>query len=285
MVVRRPAVAGGFYPAERGELQRALRGSYMHDLGPKRMPPLEEEAHGVVACVCPHAGYKYSGPIAAHSYLEMSALRRPELVVVVGPNHYGIGGGVSTYKEGEWETPLGRVTIDSRASKELVELTGLVYFDPEAQRMEHSIEVQLPFLQQLYGQFDFLPICLAVQDMATARGLGKGIAKLLAGREAVLVASSDLTHYEPSAQARDKDMALLEHVKRMDVDGFYATMERMKVTACGYGAIAAVMEACTQLKFTRGELLKYATSGDVTGDDSEVVGYPSVRFLGAGKTV
>jgi MEMO1 family protein len=278
MSVRRPAVAGGFYPAGRAELERALHDSYMHPLGPQRLPPLEGEAHGVVACVCPHAGYVYSGPVAAHSYLQTSAMRKPDLVVVVGPNHYGVGSGVSTYEGGEWETPLGRVRVDRRAAKEIVELAGIVDYDPEAHRMEHSIEVQLPFLQQLYGEFGFLPICLAMQDEATARDLGKGLARLLEGREAVLVASSDLTHYEPASQAREKDMAALEKVERMDVRGFYETLERRRVTACGYGAIATVMEACGHLGFKRGTLLSYATSGDVTGDDSAVVGYPSLRF-------
>ena len=278
MVVRRPAVAGGFYPADRPELERAIQESYMHPLGPGRLPPLEEEAHGVVACVCPHAGYVYSGPVAAHSYLQISAIRKPDLVVVVGPNHYGVGSGVSTYEAGEWETPLGRVQVDQSAAKQLVELTGIVDYDPEAHRMEHSIEVQLPFLQQLYGEFSFVPVCLAMQDEATARDLGKGIAKLLEGREAVLVASSDLTHYEPAAQAREKDLAALKKVEKMDTPGFYETLQSRRVTACGYGAIATVIEACKLLKFGRGELLRYATSGDVTGDDSAVVGYPSVRF-------
>ena len=278
MSARRPAVAGSFYPAGRAELERALRDSYMHPLGPRRLPPLEEEARGVVACVSPHAGYVYSGPVAAHSYLRVSAMKKPELVVVVGPNHYGVGSGVSTYQGGEWETPLGRVPVDSRAAEEIVEATGMVDYDPEAHRMEHSIEVQLPFLQQLYGRFSFLPICLAMQDEATARDLGLGLAKLLAGREAVLVASSDLTHYEPATRAREKDTELLGHIERMDTRGFYETLERRRITACGYGAIATVMEACKLMKFGRGEVLRYATSGDVTGDGSSVVGYPSVWF-------
>jgi AmmeMemoRadiSam system protein B len=278
MIIRRPAVAGSFYPADPQELRKAIARSYLHPLGPGTSPPSGETRTGVAACVCPHAGYEYSGPVAAHSYFWLSSLRKPELVVIVGPNHYGIGSGISTFREGVWETPLGRVPVDSAASKKLVELTGIIDLDPEAHKREHSIEVQLPFLQEIYGEFPFLPICLAFQDIETARELGRGIAELLRGRNAVLVASSDLTHYEPAATARAKDTALLEYVQNLDVEGFYSTLEARHVTACGFGAIATVMEASGRLGFKRGELHKYATSGDTTGDNDAVVGYPSVSF-------
>ena len=278
MIIRRPAVAGSFYPADPEELRDAISRSYVHPLGPGSQPPSSERMAGVAACVCPHAGYQYSGPVAAHSYLWLSSLKRPELVVVVGPNHYGVGSGISTFREGVWETPLGRVQVDSASSKRLVELTGIVDYDPEAHRREHSIEVQLPFLQAIYGEFPFLPVCLAFQDIETAREIGRGIAEILRGRDAVLIASSDLTHYEPAPTAREKDAALLESVEKLDIDGFYHTLEARGVTACGFGAIAAVMEASRRLGFERGVLHKYATSGDTTGDDDAVVGYPSVSF-------
>jgi AmmeMemoRadiSam system protein B len=158
---------------------------------------------------------------------------------------------VAAYGEGEWETPLGKVRVDDVASKKIVKLTGIVEIDPEAHRREHSIEVQLPFLQHLYGgSFGLLPISLAFQDKATARDLGKGLAELLKDaidgeRSAVLIASSDLTHYEPASQAREKDMVLLKHVRALDTHAFYTTLERR----------------------------------DVTGDNDAVVGYPSVTFL------
>ena len=278
MIVRRPAVAGSFYPGDPDELRALIRDSYLHPLGPGSTPPSKEERKGVMACVCPHAGYIYSGPVAAHSYLWVSALRRPELVVVVGPNHYGIGSGISTFREGEWATPLGNLPVDGEAARRIVELTGIVDFDPESQRREHSLEVQLPFLQEVYHEFKILPICLSFQDLDTARDLGRGLSVLLKGRDAVLVASSDLTHYEPASVAREKDTALLETVKRMDVEAFYRVLEERRVTACGYGAIATVMEACRLLGFKRGELHKYASSGDTTGDSDAVVGYPSVTF-------
>jgi AmmeMemoRadiSam system protein B len=287
MTVRKPAVAGTFYPSGEAQLKEAIQGSYTHRLGPGRLPPQAGAvvASGLKACVCPHAGYAYSGPVSAHSYLDVSGLAKPDLVVVVGPNHYGIGSGVAAYGEGEWETPLGKVRVDDLASKKIVKLTGIVEIDPEAHRREHSIEVQLPFLQHLYGgSFGFLPISLAFQDKATARDLGKGLAELLKDaidgeRSAVLIASSDLTHYEPASQAREKDMVLLKHVQALDTHAFYTTLERRNITACGFGAIASVMEACRLLGFEKGRLNAYATSGDVTGDNDAVVGYPSVTFL------
>jgi len=289
MTVRRPAVAGSFYPAGAAELREAVEASYLHRLGPGRLPPLTAPgpAPELKACVCPHAGYAYSGPVAAHSFLDISQVATPELVVVVGPNHYGLGSGVATYGEGEWETPLGKVRVDSDASKRIIQLTGFVDIDPEAHRREHSIEVQLPFLQQIYGgSFSLLPISLAFQHKAIARDLGKGLAELLkeaaeADVSAVLIASSDLTHYEPGAQAKEKDTPLLKHVERLDLDAFYTTLERRNVTACGYGAIAAVMEACKSLGYVKGHVNAYATSGDVTGENAAVVGYPSVSFVEA----
>jgi len=282
-------VAGSFYPAGEAELREAIEGSYLHRLGPGRLPPLVAAAPtpDLKACVCPHAGYAYSGPIAAHSFLDISQVETPELVVIVGPNHYGLGSGVATYGEGEWETPLGKVRVDRDASKRIVELCPFVDVDPEAHRREHSIEVQLPFLQRIYGgSFSFLPISLAFQHKAIARDLGKGLAEILKEAvevdvSAVLIASSDLTHYEPAAQAKEKDTALLKHVQRLDLDAFYTTLERRNVTACGYGAIATVMEACRLLGYSEGRVNAYATSGDVTGDNGAVVGYPSVSFVEA----
>jgi AmmeMemoRadiSam system protein B len=232
-----------------------------------------------VAVLAPHAGYEYSGPVAAHSYLHVSTLPDPDLLVVVAPNHYGVGSGVATYREGYWETPLGRMRVDSEASKALVE-AGVASFDHDAHRLEHSLEVQLPFLQRVYGDsVPLLPISLLFQDPETSEAVAGALVKILRGRRAVLVASSDLTHYEPADVARSKDIPLLENVTRMDANGFYSTLERLQVTACGYGAIATVMHTASSLGLRHGELLKYATSGDTTGDNLQVVGYAAARFI------
>ncbi len=280
MQPRKPAVAGQFYPEDPEELSSLIDQCYLHPLGPGRPPPAPRTKAQTVAVVCPHAGYVYSGPVAAHSYLHVSSLPDPELIVVVAPNHYGIGSGVSTFKEGEWETPLGRLRVDSEAAEKLSDLAEIVAFDPGAHRLEHSLEVQLPFLQRIYGdRVPFVPVSLVFQDIDTAKALSSALAKLLRGKKAVLVASSDLTHYEPAEEAKRKDTALLEQVLRSDIDGFYSTLEGLGVTACGFGAIATVMEAAKSLGLSKPELLKYASSGDTTGDNLQVVGYGALRFV------
>ncbi len=278
--LRKPAFAGFFYPGERRELESAIHDCYLHPLGPGRLPPSAYSDAPIVAVVSPHAGYQYSGPVAAHSYLHVSQMRKPDLIVVIGPNHYGTGSGVSTYSDGAWETPLGKVSVNARAARELADATGIVEFDPLSHRREHSIEVQIPFLQQIYGDsVPFLPVSISFQDQETTALLAEGVSRLASARKTVLIASSDLTHYEPAAEARRKDLSLLETVERMDVDAFYSTLEREQVTACGFGAISTVVQAARSLGLRKGELLKYASTGDTTGDISQVVGYGSVRFI------
>jgi len=278
--IRKPAVAGSFYPSDSLRLTKLIDDCYLHQLGPGRLPPAERGSADIVAFVVPHAGYEYSGPVAAHSYLCASSLPDPDLIVIVAPNHYGVGSGVSTYSGGEWETPLGRMKVDGEAAAALAKASGVVDFDPASHRIEHSLEVQLPFLQRLYGSaIPFVPISLSFQDIQTSRDVARGVASVLKGKKALLIASSDFTHYEPVDQAMRKDLALIHDIELMDVDSFYSTLERLQVTACGFGAIATVIQASKALGFKKGELLKYASSGDTTGDYGQVVGYCSLRFV------
>ena len=280
MPLRKPAVAGQFYPSEPAELSSLIDSCYLHPLGPGKAPPAPKSGASTVAVVSPHAGYIYSGPVAAHSYLHVSSMADPDLVVVVAPNHYGVGSGVSTFKEGAWETPLGRMRVDEEAARRLVDLAGIVTFDPGAHRLEHSLEVQLPFIQRIYGdRVPLLPISLLFQDIDTAKTIAGAVTSLARGRRAVLVASSDLTHYEPADEAKKKDMALIQRLLEMDLEGFYSTLEGLSVTACGFGAIATVMEAARSLGLGKAELLKYASSGDTSGDNLQVVGYGALRFV------
>lgn len=280
MLVRKPAVAGQFYPSDPAELSALIDQCYLHGLGPGRAPPAPRSEAHVVAVVSPHAGYIYSGPVAAHAYLHVSSLPDPQLIVVVAPNHYGLGTGVSTFKEGEWETPLGRMHVDSDAAEELARVSGMVAFDPDAHRLEHSLEVQLPFLQKIYGDsVPILPVSLLFQDIETAKAISAALARVLHGKRAVLVASSDLTHYEPAKEAKRKDLALIQQVLKLDLEGFYSTLEKLQVTACGFGAIGIIMETAKSLGLGKAELLKYASSGDTSGDNLQVVGYGALRFV------
>ena len=280
MFIRKPAVAGAFYPSDRKELSETIDRCYTHPLGPGRTPPATRGREDAICIIVPHAAYQYSGPVAAHSYLHASSLPDPDLIVVVAPDHNGLGGGVSTFKAGSWETPLGSMRVDSDATSRLVNDSAAAVFDPESQRYEHSLEVQLPFLQKLYGDsVPLLPVSMTFQDMDTASTVASALEDIVKGRKVVVVASSDLTHYEPASVASKKDHALLEKVVKMDVAGFYSTLEELQVTSCGYGAIAVVMRLAGLLGMERAELLKYATSGDTTGDNLQVVGYASLRFV------
>lgn len=278
MRVRKPAVAGSFYPDEREELLRTIEGCFLHRYGPGRKPPSSGERR-IFGLVCPHAGYMYSGPVAANSYYEGSSLR-PDLVVMVGPNHFGVGSGIATMREGSWETPLGTVDVSNEAAEQVVKSSGMIDYDDLAHSRDHCLEVQLPMLQYIYShKFMILPIILWMQDEKTAVDIGKALAELAKREENVLlIASSDFTHYEPNEEAHRKDGELIKTILELDVSSYYTVLRRLDVSACGYGAIASIMTAAKILGASKGELLKYATSGDIAGNKSSVVGYGSILF-------
>lgn len=276
MRVRKPAVAGSFYPASKDALLQAIENSFIHSYGPQKKPPSDSDRK-IIGMVCPHAGYMYSGPVAAHSYYAASSLDI-DLIVMAGPNHYRIGSGVATMKEGSWETPLGLVSIDTNAAESIAKISGIVDFDDYAHSEDHCLEVQLPMLQYIYEQFTILPIIMWMQDKETASDVGKAIAEIVRDRNALLIASSDFTHYEPNEEAHKKDNELIKTILELDVNKYYAVLRRLQVSACGYGAIASVMIAAKILGAEKGELLKYATSGDIAGKKDSVVGYGSILF-------
>lgn len=276
MRVRKPAVAGSFYPANKDALLQAIENCFMHSYGPQKKPPVES-GRKIIGIVCPHAGYMYSGPVAAHSYYAVSSLN-VDLVIIIGPNHYGIGSGVATTKEGSWETPLGLVDVDTNAAENVAKISGIVDFDDYAHSEDHCLEVQLPMLQYIYEQCKILPIIMWMQDKDTAADVGKAVAEIVKDRKALLIASSDFTHYEPNEEAHRKDKELINAILELDVNKYYTVLRKLEVSACGYGAIASVMIATKILGAKKGELLKYATSGDVAGKKDSVVGYGSILF-------
>ena len=279
MTVRWPAVAGQFYDADPQALTESIEECFLHRLGPGRKPPPDEPFEGIFGIVSPHAGYIYSGPIASHGYYVCSALREVDMVAILGPNHSGIGSGVATVSGGTWKTPLGDVEIDRDAAKEFVKASRLVDFDEDAHRHEHSIEVQLPFLQYIFKKvFKILPICMMMQDKETAIEVGEALINVVKGRKSLIIASSDFTHYEDQKIASSKDHELINTILELNVDKHYETLERLNMSVCGYGPIAALMTAVKRLGDQEGKLLKYATSGDVTRDYSSVVGYASIIF-------
>jgi AmmeMemoRadiSam system protein B len=277
---RSPAVAGMFYPDNPKELRDLIDQSFRNQrFGPGRAPPASGHKRRIFGIVSPHAGYVYSGAVAANGYYEASSADFQN-VIMVGPNHYGIGSGVATMKGGVWVTPLGDVPVNQDLAAQVASKSRITDFDNDAHSRDHCLEVQLPFLQCIKTGFGIVPVILRMQDIDTAFDLGNAIADVV-GEEidrTLLVASSDFTHYEPNSEAHKKDGELIKAVLGLDVTKFYAVLERLDVSACGYGAIASIMIAAKNLGASRGELLRYATSGDVTGDPSAVVGYSSIVF-------
>lgn len=276
MHIRTPAVAGMFYSGEKKELKKSIRECFLHKFGPGKIPPIKTNKK-IFGVICPHAGYMYSGPIACHSFYAISS-EIPKLFIIVGPNHWGIGSSVATMKDCKWRTPLGEIEVDSEAVEEISSLSEIIQIDNLSHLREHSIEVQIPILQEIYSNFKILPISLINQNKEISEELGQAIAKSAGKKNAMIIGSSDFTHYEQNEFAHEQDMALIEPILKLDIRKFYDILEERNVSACGYGAIASTMIACKELGATKGELLKYATSGDITGDTNSVVGYGSIVF-------
>jgi AmmeMemoRadiSam system protein B len=278
--IRLPSQAGAFYAGKAESLKRQIEECFLHTLGPGKIPKVAEDGpRRIVGLVCPHAGYMYSGPVAAHAYYNLALDGKPDIVVLFGPNHTGYGSALAVMNEGFWRTPLGDVEVDVETANNIVKESRIVDVDDSAHRYEHSIEVQLPFLQYLFGSnFKIAPICFLMQDLHSAREVGHAVAKVLHGKNAIIIASSDMSHYEPQRSAEKKDRLALQAVEAMDEEKLYSVIEDYQITACGYGPIIALTAAAKILGAKEAKLLCYKTSGDVIGDYSSVVGYAAVQF-------
>jgi len=278
--IRFPAVSGLFYPSSKDSLIKQIENCFLSHIGPGSLPRLNPKGkREIVALVVPHAGYMYSGPVAAHSYFSLAEDGKPEIIVILGPNHTGIGSGVSIMISGKWRTPLGDVEIDEDTAKTIVEKSKFVDIDELAHTHEHSIEVQLPFLQYVLKDFKFVPICMMMQDLKTSRDVGEAIASSIKGKNAIIIASTDLTHYEDQKSASIKDRSVIESILSLDEEKLERIITEMNVSMCGPGPVAAAIYAAKLLGAKSAYLLKYATSGDITGDYSSVVGYTSIKIV------
>ena len=263
--VRHPAVAGQFYPRKAASLLAEIR-SYL-------TPAAEPVA--ALGCVVPHAGYMYSGHVAGAVYARVQI---PARCILLCPNHTGMGHPLSLMSQGAWETPLGTVAIDSELAAALLVRFPLLTDDSDAHRTEHAIEVQLPFLQAKRPQFRFVPIAVGTRQYEALAGLGHSIGEVLAALdEPVLVlASSDMNHYESDQVTRVKDHKAIERILALDPRGLYDVVTNEEISMCGFGPTVAMLTATQDLGGTKAELVKYATSGDVSGDRNTVVGYAGV---------
>jgi AmmeMemoRadiSam system protein B len=270
--MRSPAVAGQFYAGTKKGLIEEIGKCYMSPLGPKEMPRLEEGPRSIKGLVVPHAGFIYSGPVAAHSYLALAKDSFPESFIILGPNHSGIGNPIALTTD-DFETPLGIVKSDKELANAL--LKDALFDDAEAHMFEHSIEVQLPFLQQIKPDIKFVPVSMGMQDYESSRELGASIGKAIKGKDVVVIASTDFSHYVPKDYAYKIDKKAIDRILALDPKGLAKVVQRERISMCGYGPVMAMLTAAKLNGASKTELLKYATSGDVQRM-SEVVGYGAI---------
>lgn len=271
--VRKPEVAGMFYPGNSQQL-KAMIDKYLSETD----VVVDGEIGGLVS---PHAGYIYSGPVAAWSYKQVAG-KSYDVVVVIAPSHFEYFSGSSIYPGKYYETPLGKLPVDQELAERLAKADKKIMLSQTGHspgsggRSEHSLEVQLPFLQQTVGEVKIIPIVMADQSRENVRILGNALAEVLQGKKALIIASSDLSHYHSYERAYELDKTLMDLFTDFEYQKLLEACEKRKIEACGYGPIAVMMYACSKLGYNKSKVLKYATSGDVpAGEKAQVVGYMS----------
>jgi len=279
--IRYPAVASSWYAGNQNALRNQIEGLFRHRLGPGNLPLVNKDGpRTLVGLVVPHAGYMASGNVAAYAYHRLASDGKPDVIVIFGPNHTGHGSALAVMKEGVWRTPLGDVEVDTETANKIMNGSRIIDVDDRAHTQEHSIEMQLPFLQYLYGsEFKFVPVCFMIQDLRSSYEVGKAVAAALKDKNALVIASSDMTHYEPQEKAEKNDKLAIDAILKMDEKQYYITVDDYGITTCGYGPTIAAITAAKELGAKKSELLCYRTSGDVIGDRSSVVGYASIAFM------
>lgn len=270
---RGPCAAGTFYPAD----PRRLREEIETSLGSGALPLSSQILVDPVGTLLPHAGYRYSGAVAGSGYRALTALGRPEAVIILGTNHTGLGGPITVARPGTWETPLGENPVDGdRAS--VIRDALLADQDDAPFADEHSVEVQLPFLHYLFGPVPIVPVVVQPLNRTAAEAAGTTLGRLVADQPVALLASSDFTHYESDEAAREKDRRALTPILNLDVGGLYEAVTRYRISICGVGAIALLLAAARHAGLLGAKLLDYRTSGEVAGHLDQVVGYAAVMF-------
>lgn len=283
--VRKPAVAGMFYEASADELRAEIERCFLSPFGPGRLPMVETKGpRRIAGLVSPHAGLVYSGPTAAHGYFRLAEDGLPEIAVLIGVNHRGYGAPVAVGNQVVWRTPLGDVAVDAETAQRIVSLSNYAEEDELAHRIEHSLEVQIPFLQYL-GQrrMRIVPVLIGVPvrdsgALAVAEDIGSAVAQAVEGRDAIVIASTDFSHYESRQSAEQKDSQAIRRILELDEKGLLETVSDLDISMCGVVPTAAVLAACKLLGAKSARQLSYNTSGDITGDHSRVVGYAAIEF-------
>ncbi len=273
--IRMPAVAGQFYEASAAALREQIEQCYLDRRGPGQLPRVNPQGpRRLLGLISPHAGYMYSGPMAAYGFHALAADGKPECFVILGPNH-GSTWMSAIQTSGAWRTPLGEAAIDEELAAALAQNMPFLTQGAKAFGYEHSLEVQLPFLQHLYGEeLRFVPIMMLEQDWEAAQAIGEALARVLAGRDVVMIASTDMTHQEPREIASAQDRLLIERIQALDPEGLLRERAKHHITMCGYGPTAALLLAAKRLGATHVEIFRYGDSGEAFPMGA-VVGYLS----------
>ncbi|MGA1845116.1 MAG: AmmeMemoRadiSam system protein B [bacterium] len=268
MNVRKPAVSGQFYPGNPNRLSEEI----------DRLTESNASKQKALGVISPHAGYMYSGHIAG---LVFSSVEVPETVVILGPNHTGCGPQASIMNEGTWQMPMGDVTIDQELAKAILDHSDNIQSDISAQMLEHSIEVQIPFLQHFRPQVKIVPIVLAGYNFSLCNEVADALVQGIqgSGKDTLIVASTDLTHYRPQDEAYLSDQKVIDRVLQLDAKGLLEMVIQEGISMCGVIPVTTMILAVKEMGATRASLIKYMTSGDVSGDLSHVVGYAGMIIL------
>src|SRR5665648_502751 len=276
--IRKPAVAGSFYAGDLKIFNRQIENCFLHEIGPGKLPStIIKGERKIVGLISPHAGYMYSGPVAANGFYKIALGGKPDTIIILGPNHRGFGEDVSIMVEGKWKTPLGELEIDTDIAEKILKTSKIIRNDPKAHQYEHSIEVQLPFVQYIFGKnIKFVPICMTRQDINTDIEIAQSICSSVADKNILIIASSDFTHYEPQEYAKKMDKQAINAILNFDPKRLYDMIYQQNLSMCGPGPITVMLNICEKLGAKKAELLKYATSGDITGMYDQVVGYASI---------
>lgn len=265
--IRKPAVAGQFYSSSCQALKNQIE------------PLIDKNAakSDIIGCVLPHAGYMYSGKVAAET---VSAINIKDKIILLGPNHTGYGPAFSIMSEGTWQTPLGEVNIDSALAKQILNGSNYLEEDTLAHAYEHCLEVELPFLQYFKAHFEIVPIVITSGQNDILKAIGKEIGSAVKESglkdSIMLLASSDMTHYEPQNQAEKKDKEAIEAILELNEDKLTQRVQRLNISMCGYAPVVVMLNAAKSLGAKSAKLIKYQTSADITGDRSSVVGYAGI---------
>ena len=264
-MLRNPVVAGQFYPASKKQLICEI----------EKHIDREASKEKILGIVSPHAGYMCSGETAA---LTLSKAELPNNIIILGPNHTGAGAGFSIMAHDAWKTPMDNVNINEKLAEIILSKTSLIKEDEEAHKYEHSIEVQLPIIQYLKSDFRFVPIAISYADIEQYQEIGHAIAGAIEDfkEEVLIIASSDMTHYESAETAKTKDNLAIESILKLDEAELFSKVHKYNISMCGCGSVCIMLTACKKLGAKDAELVKYTNSGEVTGDFDQVVGYAGI---------